>query len=203
MLHLTTYSLRFGRSVAARGVDVNSEGYMDIISLVEEMKTLPDCEMLPPSGLPMLRSEHVLSNDLKTFYELCGGFIWTLMVGSTFRDSFSVLPPRRVLLANPIVTCISEEELAQYGRDDISWDWYTIAQTANGDFFTIDLNPNRLGRCYDSFHETHASPGDSPILGFSFTEFLCRMMRHIQSSKATEWNWEETLKSISLEDAYD
>ena len=117
-------------------------------------------------------------------------------------DSFTLLPPAHVLRANPVVTCMTDDMLAQDDHDDISWDWYTIAQTANGDYFTIDLHPQRLGRCYDSFHETHAMPGDSPILGFSFDEFLVRIIAHIQRSKDTDLGWEATLRSISLGDAY-
>ena len=87
---------------------------------------------------------------------------------------------------------------------EISWDWYTIAVTGNGDYFSIDLNPRRLGRCYDSNHETHALRGQTPILGFSFTEFLTRIIARIDNTRGTNWNWEEGgFDTMSLGDAFD
>src|SRR5260221_5896233 len=111
------------------------------------MRRLPDCEVRAPSGLPTIRPQHVLPDDVRSFYTACGGFTWNLYAGSRLCDSFSVLAPERVVLANPVVCCISEDELKATGIDDheISWDWYVIAQDGNGDYLSIDLNPERLG----------------------------------------------------------
>lgn len=179
---------------------------MEILSFLDSMRRMPDFEVQPATGLPTIRPGHVLPEDLRAFYKACGGFTWTLKVGSRFRDSFSVLPPEKVVLANPVVCCIPEEQLRTMGLDDdaISWDWYTIAVDGNGDYCSIDLNPRRLGRCYDSFHETHATRGGSPILGFSFTEFLTRLVARIESTRNSNWNWTEGgLGTMSLGDAYD
>ena len=136
---------------------------MEILDVIKSLRDVPHCSVHAPTGLPMIRPEHVLPDDLRAFYEACGGFTWNFYVGSVFWDSFSVLPPGRVVLANPLVCCMPEEEFRKLdGADDISWDWYAIAVDGNGDYFSIDLSPIRLGRCYDSGHETHAQVGDTP-----------------------------------------
>lgn len=178
---------------------------MEILSFLASMRRMPDCEVRPPAGLPTIRPGHLLPDDVQAFYRECGGFTWSLYVGSRFWNSFSVLGPERVVLANPVVCCIAEEVLrTTESADEISWDWYTIAVDGDGDYCSIDLSPRHLGRCYDSFHETHAQPGHSPILGFSFTEFLTRMVARIESSRHSEWNWTTGgLGTMSLGDAYD
>ncbi len=173
---------------------------MNIVTLLEEIKALPNCKLHRPCGLPKLRPEHVLPEDLRIFYEHCGGFTWNQMVETTLWSSFSVLPPQQVSLANPLIAFVPQS--ARESCPDISWDWYVIAHNSDRDYFTIDLHPARLGRCYDSFYEIHASPGNTPILGFSFNEFLARMLRRIKSSEATNWDWEGNLGSLSLGDAY-
>ena len=179
---------------------------MEILSLLESMRRMPDCDVRAPAGLPTIRPHHLLPDDVRAFYRACSGFTWSLYVASRFWDSFSVLAPDRVVLANPMVCCISEEELRTMGFDDdeISWDWYVIAADGNGDYMSIDLGPGRLGRCYDSFHETHALRGQTPILGLSFTEFLTRIVARIEGTRHSNWNWVEGgLGTMSLGDAYD
>jgi hypothetical protein len=44
--------------------------------------------------------------------------------------------------------------------------------TSNGDYLTIDLNQERLGRCYDSFYDRHGIVGSYPTIAKSFTELL-------------------------------
>ena len=173
---------------------------MKIISLIEEVRSLSGCRLWPPQGLPQLCSQHLLPEDVRVFYEHCGGFCWDFGDVAS-RDFLLVLPPNQVLLANPIIAFVPESESGK--SPDISWDWYTIAQVAGGDYFTIDFGRERLGRCYDGFHETYALPGDTPILAFTFTDFLSRIVAHILNSALSEWNWEGSLRELSLGDAYD
>jgi len=58
--------------------------------------------------------------------------------------------------------------------DDISWSWYVLAVGDNSQYITIDLSPERLGYCYDSYWELH--PHDSEIIATSFTDFLSRIL---------------------------
>src|SRR4051812_31239335 len=100
------------------------------------MRRMPDCEVRAAAGLPTIRSQHELPADVQAFYTACGGFTWKLNVGSRLWDSFSVLAPDRVVLANPVVCCIPEDELKTMGvvEHEISWDWYLIAEYGNGEY---------------------------------------------------------------------
>src|SRR5262245_9597659 len=78
-----------------------------------------------------------------------------------------IVPPDRVVPANPII-------VGQEYADDITASWHIIADDGNGDYLTIDLHPERLGRCYDSFHETHGLVGDCPVIVSQWTGSLLR-----------------------------
>ncbi|NOU89658.1 SMI1/KNR4 family protein, partial [Paenibacillus sp. LMG 31460] len=67
-----------------------------VIRLINEAKTLSDCEVYPASALPRLRSSHILPPDLEEFYKECGGM-------QIFNDSdfpYRVIPPIEIKLAN-------------------------------------------------------------------------------------------------------
>ncbi len=81
---------------------------------------------------------------------------------------------------------------------DISETWYILADDLNGDYFTIDLSRERLGRCYDSFWDSHAQVGDSPIVATTFTDFLVRML----NNNGQHWYFLQP-EFVSLGDAYD
>ena len=67
--------------------------------------------------------------------------------------------------------------------------------TDNGDYLGIDLDPERLGRCYDSHHEIHGLAGECPVIALSFSEFV-----GLLEAQAAYW----TLESFhSYGDAYD
>lgn len=55
---------------------------------------------------------------------------------------------------------------------DISSNWYIIGRDMNKEYITIDLNPLRLGRCYDSYWENHGVPGNCAIIATTFTELI-------------------------------
>jgi len=186
---------------------------MQILSLLDSMRRKPHCEVYPPAGLPVVRRQHLLPDDVRAFYGACGGFEWTLYFRGIQWDSFTVLQPNEMVVANPVLCGISEEELKgkyNLGDDEVSWDWYTIAKDPDGDCYVIDLNPRRLGRCYDGNHETYPMRGQTAVLGSSFTDFLTRIVDRIESTrsacerKGTGWCWKDGgFGSISLGDAYD
>jgi hypothetical protein len=159
----------------------------NVIRLIQEAETLSNCEVYPASALPKLRSSHILPYDLEEFYKECGGM-------QLFNDSdfpYRVIPPIEIKSANL-------EILGEEVEDDITNDWYTIVDCGNGDFITIDLHPERLGRCYDSFHETHGLVGDSAIIALSFTELLHQLFQY----KGKRIFWLDD-NFITLGDAYD
>lgn len=95
-----------------------------------------------------------------------------------------------------------------YPEDDVIWEelegdisneWYLIAESEQiNQYISIDLSDSHLGYCYDSFLETHATPGESQIIAKSFTELL----EHLYASKGENWFWlADNFESYG--DAYD
>jgi hypothetical protein len=154
--------------------------------ILTSIQTIPDCEVLPWQGLPNIQFPYVLPDDVKTFYQLCGGVV-------LYRDApftATIVQPERVVPANPVI-------VGEACQDDISASWHVIGDT-DGEYLTIDLHEERLGRCYDSFFDRHGVPGSCPIIATSFSELLqCLIENHGQ-----HWYW---LRSgfKSLGDAYD
>lgn len=159
---------------------------MPLMETVQAIRSTLDCQVFPPAGLPEIGLPHVLPNDLREFYEVCGG----LRLFQSAGYPVFIVSPNKLILANPVI-------VGDVYEDDISSDWYIIADDGNGDYFTIDLNSERLGRCYDSSHETHALPGETPIVALSFTDFLARML----ANKGQYWYFLQP-DFDSLGDAY-
>jgi hypothetical protein len=162
---------------------------MNICALVASIRATPDCTVHPPTGLPILAAKyalpadlrdffrydlgvdpaaHVLPDDLRQFYEVCGGV--TMFEHADF--SFSIVPSDQVVAANPILMPLRDAAQWLTSKGDVSWSWYLIATDGSIDI-TIDLDRDRLGRCYDSFWEVH--PGNSETIALSFTELLARL----------------------------
>ena len=141
---------------------------MDIQDLVDTIRSLPGCTLQPSLGLPIVCEQHVLPDDLKQFYRLCGGA--TLYEGEP-SDPVEIVPPYKVVLANAIqLVGLDDEEITWYkNRQSIIWSWYIIADYGNSNYVAIDLSQERLGQCYDANHELYP---DCPIIANSFTELL-------------------------------
>lgn len=121
------------------------------------------CQVYPPGGEPRLDHESALPDDVRRFYQLCGG----VALFSEREYPIFVLPPNEVARANPVI-------VGQRVVGDRSDAWYLIAHDGNGDYLTLDCGPERVGRCYDSFHETHGLAGQTPIIARSLTELRTR-----------------------------
>lgn len=137
---------------------------MDIEKIIEEVKNIPDCIVYSPCGLPELRNNDKLPNDLKVFYEKCGGISFY----ANKEYGFTIVSPKELLLANPII-------VGELCEEDISSKWYTICKDGDGNYITIDLSTERLGRCYDSFWDRHGVVGECTIVAKTFTELLLRL----------------------------
>lgn len=167
--------------------------------LVEELllriQTTADCRVDASRGLPLIKPAHRLPDDVRAFYHLCGGL--SLAEHSSY--PVRIVPPTRCVLANPVILGEARARSAQQEEgEDISWSWYLIADDYDGNYLTMDLAPARLGRCYDSFHETHGLAGDTPIIALSFTELLTRLYE----KRGHYWYWLQP-GCVSLGDAYD
>jgi hypothetical protein len=155
--------------------------------LVEAVRQQPNCEVLGAAGLPTLGEGHVLPDDLRRFFEICGGL-------TLYRDAdyaARIVGAIGLRPANPLI-------VGRQVEDDISASWYVIADDLQGEYLTIDLSPARLGRCYDSFSDRHALRGSCPVIALSFSELLERLIKN----DGQHWYW---LRAgfESLGDAYD
>lgn len=167
---------------------------MSLESLLTKIRVTPDCRLLAPAGLPLLGKSHSLPDDVREFYQLCGG----VHMAEDTQYPIAIIPPTSCIPANPVLLGEVAELAQQAQGDDISWTWYIIADCGNGDYVTIDFDQERLGRCYDSFHETYGLVGETPIIAFSFTELLTRFYE----SRGQRWYWLRP-DFIPLGDAYD
>ena len=159
---------------------------MELESCLHLINNSSSSTLWRPKGLPELPTGLSLPPDLARFYELAGGA--SLFVDQEY--SIEIVDPRRFALANPII----RGELGEY---DISYDWFIIAQS-EPQYISIDLHPDRLGRCYDSFWDRHAMRGYCPVLSRSFTELLANLVE--AEGKQLFWLSQEF---DSLGDAYD
>ena len=155
--------------------------------LVQRIAETPDCRVFPPAGLPSIAEGLVLPDDVRAFYEACGGCV--LFENADY--AMEIPKPDQFRPANPAIR-------GEPAPGDISESWYIAAESGGTEFLTIDLDPARLGRCYDSFWDRHAIPGTSDIIASSFTELLTRLY----DNAGGYWFWLQP-GFVSLGDAYD
>jgi antitoxin YokJ len=159
--------------------------------LLARISAAPGCLVHGAAGFPKILPEHVIPNDLREFYELCGGV--ALFLEADYLVTISA--PHELVLSNP---AIRGKRAIDIGEVDISDSWYVIGRSGGEEYFSIDLAPDRLGRCYDSFPEIHAVAGSSEVIATSFTDLLERFL----ANRGEHWYWEEP-DWDSLGDAYD
>jgi hypothetical protein len=147
---------------------------MVLEQLIKKIKTIPDCVVYPPNGLPDIEEKYQLPDDIKEFYHLCGGVCLYINGECTA----NIVPSNEFIPANPVI-------VGERCEDDITSNWYIIANDGNGDYLTIDLKEERLGRCYDSFWDRHGIVGECPIIANSFIELL----EHLIDNKGQYWYW--------------
>jgi hypothetical protein len=164
---------------------------VNIEILIYSIQSTPYCVLHPAKGLPYISEDHVLPDDVKEFYRLCGGadlFDGSLPHAPEILPAYmSIVPPHDVVLSNPkVLLGLTEEEMADV--HDISWSWYIIGKGYDETrYISIDFSKERLGRCYDSFWEIH--PYNSPIIATSFTGFLMQVLKN--HSQKHYWQHEE------------
>ncbi len=157
---------------------------MNVKDLIDEIRSMSNCSVDEPTGFDI---DLVLPEDLSIFYKLCNGI--TLFEGSPY--SFTVVKKENIVRANPVIV----GEPCEY---DISFDWHIIAMGNNEQYITIDLNSDRLGKCYDSFWETYGLRGQTPIIAMNFTELLDQLLR--SQGQSLFWLNDDF---VGLGDAYD
>ncbi len=153
---------------------------MNLIDLLDTIRGMPDCNVYAPKGIPSIHQVHRLPEDLQQFFTLCGGI--DLYFNSGY--SISIVLPEKLALANLVIWAGFPQELIA-PIDHISWSWYIIAEGRNSQYITIDLSLERLGNCYDSYWDSYANPGDTPIIARSFTDLLFKLV----NNRGMHWYW--------------
>lgn len=160
-----------------------------IKEIIEKVKYFDNCIVYKPKGLPAISDKHALPKDVVEFYTLCGGI-------ELFTDAdmgVNIVPPEKFVLANPVI-------VGELFENDISSNWYIVVDDRNGEYLTIDLDKNRIGRCYDSHLGCHGIIGNCPIIAMSFTDLLENLIE--AGGDGMCWYWDE-FEFNSLGDAYD
>lgn len=146
---------------------------MNMLELLQPISALPSCKVYPPLNHTLgVRQGLILPQDIHAFYQLCDGI--DLFLDQDY--SYSIVHSTEFALANPVI--IGQQAFQIVSDDDISHDWYVIAHDSDQQYLTIDLNPARLGRCYDSFSGRHAVPKEAQIIAMSFTDLLKRLVEN-------------------------
>lgn len=159
---------------------------MSVRDLIDQLVSRDLCGAAPSHGFPQIPKELHLPDDVREFYELAGGAI--LFRGTKY--PIEIVHPAEFVRANPVIAGGDFPE-------DISFDWFIIAKSGD-QYVTIDLHPERLGRCYDSFWDRHGVAGECAIVATSFTELLERLFE----ASGELWYWlREDYSPIG--DAYD
>ncbi|MEN2773573.1 SMI1/KNR4 family protein [Acetivibrio clariflavus] len=162
---------------------------MEVEEIINKMRKDSNFEVKKPCGYPTVMNGHVLPEDLKEFYRLCGGVDCYVNYGGF---PISILSPMEVKLSNLVL-------LGKKYSEDISSSWYLIADAQDGNYISIDFGPSRLGRCYESFEYSHAVVGNCPIISLSFTELLYNLFKY----KGDYFFWKNNNEFVNLGDAYD
>ncbi len=153
---------------------------MDIVELIEVIRKAPGCTVHPPAGLPQIKPEHVLPDDLKTFYTLTGG----MTIFNNSSTYVEISSPQKCLLSNLVIFegILSDEDLYS-DMNHASWSWYIAGKAQNAQWYSIDLHPDRLGICYNSFWDVH--PGNSEIIALSFTSLIADLL--LNNAESDYW----------------
>lgn len=156
---------------------------MRVIELIESVRTAQGCRVSPPTGVPDV--PYRLPNDLLDYFTVCGGL--TLFEGAEY--GINLVGPSDFVRANALIAGADDPS-------DISHDWYVVA-VSDGQYVSIDLNADRLGRCYDSFWDRHAVAGSCSIVAMSFEEFFAKLV----NGRGDRWFWLES-GFVTYGDAY-
>lgn len=140
-------------------------------TLIDFIKRSSQCQILPAQGLPSLPEEYALPDDLRFFYQACGGAEIFTESGFMIR----IVSPEALILTNTVI--FGNMALEARTWEELNYhpsrSWHRVAQgDGETQYVSIDLARIDAGICYDSHWVNH--PGNSQTVAHSFTEFLYR-----------------------------
>ncbi|SUB88390.1 SMI1 / KNR4 family [Porphyromonas macacae] len=158
----------------------------EIIEILTEIENTKDCTVSKLER-PIKKLPFELPKDLEYYLKNYSSIV--LFQNADY--SIKIVGVSEFKRANPVI--VGEE-----AEDDISHNWYIIADDNNSQYITIDLTKDKLGYCYDSFWDRHGVVGEQAVIAQSFTELLERLY----NSKGQSWYWIDS-NFQSYGDAYD
>jgi len=158
---------------------------LTLTELLDSIAHAPDCIILPVAGQPNIGPTHVVPEDVRVFYDWCGGVV--IARGSPYEAR--IVGPDECVLANDVILGNIVGDFATVVREqlsaDASRDWYIIAAIENANYLAIDFGRPHNGRCYDAFCETYTSPGQMPVIATSLTVLIAHLYEH----RGQRWYW--------------
>jgi hypothetical protein len=131
--------------------------------IIAELQRRADCRFRPATRLPVVPDGLQMPPDVIAFYQRFSEA--RLFSDDGYDPRCHIVPPEEFVQ-------VGEAIMGEPTTIGIEHSWYALAHVRDGDYFGIDLLPQRLGRCYDCFHETYGSPGYCNVIALSFTELL-------------------------------
>ena len=153
---------------------------MNIREILQWSSLNQSCNVQPSQGLPVVGPNWRLPDDLKEFYSVCGG----LDIAPRNNWGWRIVEPNEFIRADQVVLPGYSPELyclPNYGPSEALF--LMAVRGCGPDYISIDLAPERLGRCYDSYHDCHATDR-SCIVALSFTELVNRIIEGLDARES-------------------
>jgi len=140
--------------------------------IIAELVGHPDCHFKPARDRPVLPEDLRLPADHAAFYER---FSEARLFGEYSDPRCHILPAKEFVQ-------VGEAIMGEPTIEGLERTWYALAHVHDGNYIGIDLLPERMGWCYDCFHETYGAPGHCTVIAHSFTELLNLLAEHGDSA---------------------
>jgi antitoxin YokJ len=143
----------------------------ELLTVVEAIGRRSDCAVLEPQAQPAVEHPLALPDDLRRFYELCGGLV-------LFRDGatpWRIVPPGELVPAARRFLAVQDADAAMADPRDVAGTTFVFADqggASTDEHVVVDLHPARAGRYYETFWDRFGLAGEMPIIARSVAEAL-------------------------------
>ncbi len=134
--------------------------------VLEELQARSNCVFKPGNLLPSVPEGLRLPRDVATFYSR---FSEARLFEKPGDSRYRIVRPAEFV---PIGQAI----LGRASCVPLQYSWFALADVLDGNYLAIDCDPDRLGYCYDAFHETIERLDYCKVIARSFTELMNRAL---------------------------
>jgi antitoxin YokJ len=126
---------------------------MTIDEILDQIESRSDCVVLPPCGLPSIKSSCALPDEIARFYQLCGGVKIRRFNNHFF--SWEVVQPTRFIPAPEVAHRDFYDTVEMFWREHWAQSLYWFAQTEGaGEAIVVDCRPGAPLRLLNADIET-------------------------------------------------